>query len=98
MAKEGDKSKGPAHIVRLGRVQALVFENDGADGVWYSVTLSRLYHDQDGGVKTAQSLGRDDLLVAGEVLRQAYLWVARQPRSGPTDTPGPTADRGRPAK
>ena len=67
----------PVHTVRLGRVQAHVFENVGTDGPWFSTVVHRLYKE-GAATKSAQSFGRDDLLVAAEVLRQCYLWVAAQ--------------------
>lgn len=69
----------PAHEVRLGRLRATIWANQHAEqGTWYSVTLSRSYKDGQGQWKSAQSFGRDDLLVVSEVCRQAFLWVHRQ--------------------
>jgi hypothetical protein len=67
----------PAHEVQLGRVKAVVWENHSdAHGRWFSITCGRSYKDNSGNWRTAQSFGRDDLLVLAECLRQCYLWVA----------------------
>lgn len=69
----------PAHEVRLGKIRASIWANSHpAEGTWYSVSLTRRYRDKTGNWQSASSLGRDDLLVAGEALRQAYCWVVAQ--------------------
>ena len=69
----------PAHEVRIGRLRATLWANQHPEqGTWYSITLTRSYKDGQGQWKTAQSFGRDDLLVVGEICRQAFLWVHRQ--------------------
>lgn len=79
-----DATKKPVHTVRLGRIRASVWQNQGDDGdAWYSVTLSRIYRQAraDGTgdeYKAAQSFGKDDLLVCAECCRLAYLWVVSQ--------------------
>ncbi len=71
--KGGNK---PVHEVRLGRIRASVWLNTNSkQESWYSVTLTRGYKDQQGQWKNSHSLGLDDLLVAGEVLKQAALWI-----------------------
>ena len=76
------KSNGgnkPVHEVRLGRIRASVWHNTNSkQESWYSVVLTRGYKDGQGQWKNSHSLGLDDLLVAGEVLRLAALWVYRE--------------------
>lgn len=36
----------PVHEIRLGRIRAAVWVNEGAKVVMYSVTFSRLYKDE----------------------------------------------------
>jgi hypothetical protein len=74
----GNRTPPPAEF-RCGRLRATVWKNHSdTNGDWYSVTLTRSYKDGEGQWKTATSLGRDDLLLAGEVLRMAYHWINRQ--------------------
>lgn len=70
----------PIHEIRLGRIRAAVWENEGAKGAMHSVTFSRLYKDE----KTDQwsdstSFGRDDLLLLAKVADRAHSWVLEQP-------------------
>ncbi len=77
----------PAHEIRIGRVRATVWANQHEkQGTWYSVTLTRSYKDAQGQWQTANSFGRDDLLVLGEICRQAFLWIHRQAWRPPVGT------------
>ena len=68
----------PAHEVRIARLRATIWRNEHeTQGPWYSITLTRSYK-QGEEWKTASSFGRDDLLVVGEICRQAFLWIHRQ--------------------
>jgi len=64
----------PVHEVRLGPVKATIWANSGNTGVWYNVTFSRLYK-QDDSWKSADSFGRDDLLLIAKVANQAHTWI-----------------------
>jgi len=37
----------PAHEIRLGRIKATIWANQGDNGPWFNVTLSRNYKDGD---------------------------------------------------
>ena len=75
--KTPSEKKPPMHEVRIGRVRGVVWENNHAQqGIWYSVTFSRSYKDNDGQWRTATSFGRDDLLTVAEVARLTFLWIA----------------------
>jgi hypothetical protein len=67
----------------------MIWENRSPEqGTWFSTTFSRVYTDGSGKEKSAQSFGRDDLLVLAEVARQAFLWIAgQQGGSGISDQP-----------
>ncbi len=62
----------PVDRIRVGRVEASIWENEGKNGPWKSVTLSRAYEDQDGNLKSTSSFSGTDLLLAAEALRLAY--------------------------
>lgn len=67
----------PAYECRIGRIKAVVWTNRTTEGEeWFSTTLTRSYKDSQGNWKSASSLGRDDLLVAAECLRAAFLFIA----------------------
>ena len=70
-----EKKAGPAAEVRIGRVKATIWRNEGEDGEpWYSVVLSRIYKTEDEW-KSSPSLGRDDLLVGAKVLDLAHTRI-----------------------
>jgi hypothetical protein len=70
------KGSRPAKEFRLGRVRASCWLNTNSKGEsWFSIVLTRSYKDAQGNWKNSHSLGLDDLFVAGEVLKQAALWV-----------------------
>ena len=70
---------GPAHEIRIGRLRATLWQNHhDTQGTWYSITLTRSYKDGQGQWQSAGSFGRDDLLVVGELCRQAFHWIHRQ--------------------
>lgn len=83
MAKVAGSSNGkaqssripPVHEVRIGRIKGTIWQNQGSEGPWYSVSVTRSYKDGDTW-KQAHAYGRDDLLVVAEVARACFLWIA----------------------
>lgn len=67
----------PVHEIRLGRVRAAIWLNQGNNSTWYNVTLSRLYKDGDEW-KSSTSFGRDDLLTVVKVADLANTWIHNQ--------------------
>ena len=68
----------PAHEIKLGRIRAAIWENRTEDkGVWFNVTLSRLYKDGDTWKDTA-SFRRDDLPIVNKAIDMAYGWIWRR--------------------
>ncbi|MEZ6120120.1 MAG: hypothetical protein R3C28_26610 [Pirellulaceae bacterium] len=76
----------PVHEIRCGSMKAAIWLNESnGNGSQYNVTLNRLYRlppdertKNDNGWRQTSSLRRDDLLIAGEVLRQAFGWICQQ--------------------
>jgi hypothetical protein len=85
-APETRQPNRPVAVFKLGRVRVSIWRNHSPQyGAWFSFTLSRTYKDQKTGeFKNASSFGVDDLLLLGEVCRQARWWYedeqARQRR------------------
>ena len=71
--QEAEKPK-PVHEIRLGKIKAAIWINETDKGLWYNVTLSRLYKDGETW-KNSSSFGRDDLLLASKVLDRAHSWI-----------------------
>src|SRR5262245_38515942 len=63
----------PVKTLRMGRIQAAVWENHSDKGPFYNVTLRRDYKEGDTW-KSSNSFGRDDLLVLCQVLGAAYTF------------------------
>jgi hypothetical protein len=69
----------PAHKIRFGVLSVTIWKNSNDKGnVWYSVNPSRGYKQGDDAWKETDSLGADDLLAMGELLRQAFVWITKQ--------------------
>ena len=64
----------PAHEIRLGRIKATIWANQGDNGSWYNVVLSRNYKDGDEW-KSSSSFGRDELLTVAKVADLANTWI-----------------------
>lgn len=60
---EMEEKKRPAHTVRVGRVKAAIWSNEGSNGTFFNVTLARTYANGS-GLRDTRSLGRTDLLTA----------------------------------
>ena len=67
-----EKKNQPTERARVGRVEASIWENEGKNGPWRSVTLSRTYEDSDGNPRSTHSFSGADVLLAAEALRIAY--------------------------
>ena len=69
-----EKNK-PAHEIRLGRIKATIWGNETDGGAFrHNVQIRRIYKDGEEW-KQSDSFGRDDLLLVGEVARQAAMWI-----------------------
>ena len=77
-------NRTPAHTIRFGRIKATIWANDGMNGQWHSVQISRTY-TEGGDWKQTDSLGRNDLLLACKALDQAHTWIYEQANSGRAD-------------
>ena len=81
----GEKTK-PAFEYKAGRIRGACWLNPGKAGPWYSVRVDRTYTDEHGVERSAQTFGRDDLLVVAEVLRVCWMWIV-EGTAEPTPTP-----------
>lgn len=64
----------PVHEVRLGRVKGLVWENETRNGVRFSVTIVRLYKDEEKWLES-NSFDRDDLPLVVKVADQLHTFI-----------------------
>jgi hypothetical protein len=68
----------PVHEIRLGRVKAAVWANEGEHGLRHSVTIQRIYKDTAGIWQRSDSFGREDLLLVAKVADLAHTWIEQQ--------------------
>ena len=80
------KNNKPIHEIRLGRIKAAIWENDGENGVHYNVTLSRLYKNGKDEWKDSTSFGRDDLPLVEKVCHMTHLWIFSHSQGGIVQT------------
>ena len=64
----------PVHEVRLGRVKAAIWRNEGDYGARHNVTFSRIFKTENGW-DNSTSFGRDDLPLVEKVADLAHLWI-----------------------
>ena len=68
-------SNKPAKTIKLGRIRAKIWANRTDDqDVWFNVTVSRLYRDENTW-KDSTSFRRDDLPVMAKAVDMAYAWI-----------------------
>ncbi len=80
-------TKRPIAQLRDGLLQLAIWQRDTDKGCFYSVTVERRYK-KDGTWAGTQSLGEDDLLKVGELLRQAYQEILNRKRPATDATTG----------
>lgn len=85
-----EKPNKPVQEVRLGGVQAAIWENETQGGaVRHNVTFQRIYQDDAGKSASSESFGRDDLLLLAKVADLAHSWIFQQGQIGqPTQENG----------
>lgn len=71
----------PKHEIRLGRIKAVIWENETTSGPRYNTTFARLYRlkeeertQGDNGWRETSSFGRDDLPLIAKVADLAHTW------------------------
>lgn len=80
----------PAHKVKLGCINATIWENVADSGKsYYSVTVCRIYKDGDDW-KESNSFGRDDLPLVAKVLDMAHTWIFEHSKKASGDTSEPS--------
>jgi hypothetical protein len=65
----------PAHKIRSGALTLTVWKNDGENGPWHSITISRSYKNKEAQWAESDSFGQDDLLRLAKLLDQADSWI-----------------------
>ncbi len=85
----------PAYVARFGVLKATVWRQESNKGPWYSVVLSRRYQDQTGEWRSAQSFGRDHLLLVAKLCDHVHSWIYQQmAKDASPQADAPEADDG----
>ena len=72
--------KRPTHEYKFGKIRAAIWANESEKhNLWFNVTVSRLYKEDDQW-KDTSSFGRDDLPVVCKAIDMAYSWILRRER------------------
>ncbi|MEM9238474.1 MAG: hypothetical protein AAGB07_00735 [Pseudomonadota bacterium] len=72
MSQEDDTKQRPQETLREGSLKAAIWRNEGENGPYHSVTVSRTYKDRDGNLQDTQSFRPKDLLGLSELARRAH--------------------------
>ena len=68
----------PAHKLRDGCLQVVIWRNITDKGTFYTANAQRSYKQGDDTWKETDSLNADDLLPMSELLSEAYRWIRMQ--------------------
>ena len=72
--KMTSEKKTPAYTVRVGNVEAAVWENASKNGSFYSTTFSRKYRTEK-GIQNSDSYSGADLLRLAKAADLAHTWT-----------------------
>lgn len=75
MAKKQTSKIQPAEQVRIGSVKAAIWRNETEKGTFFNVTFERLYKIEEGQWQSANSFGRDDLLLLAKVANATHTRI-----------------------
>ncbi|MBL9185854.1 MAG: hypothetical protein JNK23_00105 [Opitutaceae bacterium] len=67
--------KPPVETFRLGRIKAVVWENDVDQQKYYNVSFARTYMDEAKEFHDSDSFGRDDLPLMAKLADQAHTFI-----------------------
>ena len=73
MAHQTHTSKQPFDVLRDGSLKATLWENEGQNGPFLSVTLSKTYEDRNGDLQDGNSFAGGELLRIAELARIAHM-------------------------
>ena len=69
------EKENPVQKIEHGAVLGCIWKNEGPDGVWFSLSISRLYRLKDGNWRRSQSYRLRDLTDVAKVVDDAYKWL-----------------------
>lgn len=78
-----ETAKPPVAKIRLGLINASIWQRNTGEDVFYSVSFERRYRDKQGQWHSTQSYNADDLLTLSKLADQAHTEIAKL-RAGET--------------
>lgn len=69
------KNHKPEATFQSGNMKAVVWKNDGKNGPFYSIALSRPYKVGDGQWRNSSTFGSADVEAVHTVTAQAKAWI-----------------------
>ena len=70
----------PVHEIRLNRVKLAIWQNQGQNGAYFSVSVSRVFKKDDDWQRS-DTLQAGDLLALAKAADLADSWIREQPRT-----------------
>lgn len=70
--ENADQSNAPRDVLRDGNLKASIWRNESEKGPFYSVTLNRVYRDNQDELRDSHSFSGTDLLRLSELARKTY--------------------------
>jgi hypothetical protein len=71
-----ETKKAPVAKVRIGLINASIWENQTEKGTFHNVTFERRYRDGEGNWKSSHSYNADDLLSLAKTADLAHTKIA----------------------
>ena len=68
--------KRPVHTIRYRNVKAAIWENESANGAFFSVTITRSWQDERKDWHDSQSFNAGDLPTLAKAVNDAHSWIA----------------------
>ena len=77
IVKNQQSKTKPAAEIRYGNIRAAIWRNEGKKngGAYFTVSIERIYRDDEDEFRTSHSFGRDDLLLLAKVADAAHSQI-----------------------
>ena len=82
--KSTEAGKPPVAKLRLGLINANIWQRTNGEDAFYSVSFERRYKDAEGNWQSTHSYNSDDLLVLAKLADQVHTEIAKL-RAGGAD-------------
>ena len=82
----------PLETLRDGRLKATVWENQGENGSYHTVTLAKVYEGKDGQLQETSSFSAGELLRVAELARESHGLIRDLRRDHSLDRNAPEPD------